>query len=75
MNKTFVTWEDSYHYIISKFLEHQAFFKGVVYIFKDSIGIDIVTVVLDNIDKKYIEIDFDSFTSIIMALKKIKINR
>lgn len=75
LNKTFITSDESYHYIISKFLEHQEYFQGVAYIFKESIGIEIVTSILSNFQKEYIDVRFDSFIDILLELKKIQINR
>jgi hypothetical protein len=69
MNKKFNSWEDSYSYILSKFLENHEFFKGVVYIFKDKLGKDLITSILESFDKKYLEINFDSLIDIIKEVK------
>ena len=71
MNKKFNSWEDSYSYILSKFLENHQFFKGVVYIFKDKLGKELVYSILSSFDKEYVEINFDSLIPIIKEVKSL----
>lgn len=73
LKERFCTWEETYNFLIFKFIEYPEFSEGASYIFQDKIGEDLIHSIFESQNKKQLSLSLDSLQDLLFTLKKLQI--